>query len=117
MTDPLTPEHAAVVAEPGSRLEQLAEAYAIAKPAADAAKGRLEEITAALKLALSEAAPGAHKVDFTATALDAPLRLAAKTSWRLDTTRLKAEVPHIYVQYAKQATYWELRAVAGRGQS
>lgn len=112
-----SPAPAAVAAEPGSRLESLAEAYAQAKPAADAARARLEEITDALKLALSEAAPGAHKVELTAAALEVPLRMSARTSWRLDANRLKAEVPEIYVQYAKQTNYWDLRAVTNRGPS
>lgn len=109
--------HSVVVPEPGSRLEALAEAYAIAKPAVDAAKASLEEITDALKLELTNAAPGATRVDLNAPVLDAPLRLAARTAWRLDTTRLKAELPETYVRYAKQSTYWELRAIANRGRS
>jgi hypothetical protein len=108
---------ATVAAGRGSRLEQLAEAYALAKPAADAAKEHLDAITDAIKLELTMAAPGAHRVDFTAAALVAPLRLASKTSWRLDSKRLKTEAPELYVRYAKQSTYWELRAVTERGNS
>lgn len=118
MTAPLTPaQHAVVAAQPGSRLEQLAEAYAAAKPAADEAKARLETITDAIKLELTMAAPGAHKVDLNASALDVPLRLQLRSSWRLDTTRFKAEAPALYVQYAKKVEYWELRAVTRRASS
>jgi hypothetical protein len=121
MTESLPPlpgspaQHAVVAAQPGSRLEQLAEAYALAKPAADDAKARLETITNAIKLELTIAAPGSNKVDFNAPSLIAPLRLQAKTSWRLDTNRLKTEAPELYAQYAMQTQYWELRAVALRG--
>ena len=115
MTAPQTPaQHATVAPEPGSRLEQLAEAYAVAKPAADDAKARLDTITDAIKLELSMAAPGATKVDFHTPALTAPLRLASRTSWRLDSTRLKAEQPELYVRYAKQVSYWELRTATNR---
>jgi hypothetical protein len=115
VTAPQTPaQHATVAAEPGSRLESLAEAYAVAKPAADEAKSRLDTIVDAIKLELSMAAPGATKVDFHTPALTAPLRLASRTSWRLDGTQLKAEQPELYVRYAKQISYWELRAVTNR---
>lgn len=110
-------QNAAVAAGRGSRLEQLAEAYAVAKPAADAAKEHLDAITDAIKLELTMAAPGALRVDFTASCLDVPLRLQSKTSWRLDSTRLKTEAPELYVRYAKQSSYWELRAVPNRGVS
>ena len=117
MTAPAESLPAVVFAAPGTRLEELADAYAAAKPAADAAKARLDLITDAIKLELTMAAPGATKVDLTAPALAAPLRLAARTAWRLDSTKLKAEAPEIYVQYAKQSTYWELRSVGKRGPS
>lgn len=118
MTAPLTPaQHAVIVAEPGSRLEQLAEAYAAAKPAADEAKTRLDTITDAIKLELTMAAAGANKIDLNAPALAIPLRLTARTSWRLDTNLLKAEAPAVYAQYAKQTSYWELRAITRRGPS
>lgn len=120
MTAPSTPGPAqptVVTPEAGSRLEALAQAYALAKPAADAAKLVLDEITDAIKLELTNAAPGALKVDLHAPALEAPLRLAAVTKWGLDTTRFKAEQPETYVQFAKQSTYWVLKAIANRGGS
>lgn len=112
---PFVMSHRVVTAPAGSRLEQLAEEYAAAKPALDEAKARLELITDAIKIELITAAPGVNKVDFNAPALTAPLRLLAKTAWRLDSSRLKAENPEMYVRYAKQSAYWELRPVpAGR---
>jgi hypothetical protein len=104
-----------VRAEPASRLEALAAAYADAKPVADAATARLKEITDAIKVELATAAPDAPRVDLLSAVLDAPLRLQAKTGWRLDTKRLKAEAPETYVRYAVQTTTWELRAVPNGG--
>lgn len=106
-----------VRAEPESRLEALAAAYAQAKPAADAADAHLKSITDAIKLELSNAAPGALKVDLSSPDLPTPLRLQAKTGWRLDTKRLKAEAPETYVQYAVQTTAWELRALPRQASS
>lgn len=93
----------------GSRLEALAAAYAEAKPAADAAAERLQEIKDAIKVELTNAAPGETRVDLASAVLDKPLALRAKTSWRLDTKRFKAEEPVTYVKYAYRSTSWELR--------
>lgn len=108
---PAPSRHATINAAPGGRLEQLAEEYATAKPAADEAKARLDMITDAIKAELTTAAPGANKVDFNAPGLAAPLRMQARTTWRLDSPRLKADMPELYVRYAKQTSYWDLRAV------
>lgn len=106
-----------IAAGSGSRLEALAEAYALAKPAADAAKAHLDSITDAIKVELANTAPGATKIDLTSPALDGPLRMQAKTTWRLDSKKLKEQAPAVYAQYAVQNTYWELRAVANRSGS
>lgn len=99
---------AVVQAEPESRLEALAAQYDEAKSAAEAAAARLKDITDAIKLELTNAAPGAPKVDLVSSALSAPLRLSAVTSWRLDTKRMKAEAPDTYVRFAVQSTSWRL---------
>lgn len=95
----------------GSRLDALAAAYAQAKPAADAAAARLKEITDAIKVELTNAAPGSTQVDLHSQELERPLRLSARTSWRLDTNRLKAEAPNLYVRFAERRTVWDLRTV------
>lgn len=97
----------------GSKLEQLAAEYAIAHPAAAAAKKRLDDIVTAIKVELTNAAPGQRTVDFTSDELPKPLRLNAVTSWQLDTKKLKADDPALYVRYARQSTKWELRQVSG----
>jgi hypothetical protein len=101
----------AVVAEKFARLQQLAAEYAVVKPTADEWKARLESIVGAIKLELTQAAPGATRVDLRSAALERPLRLQAKTQWRLDMKKLKAEAPEVYVRYAVQSTFWELRTV------
>lgn len=109
------PRISIVAAEPASRLEQLAAEYAIAKPAADAANARLDAVVEAIKVELTYAAPGATKVDFHAPAFTQPLRLQAKTQWRLDSKKLKENDPGTYARYAAQKTHWELRAAPGGG--
>jgi hypothetical protein len=99
--------------EPDSRLAQLAASYTDARAAADAAAERLKAITDGIKRELTDTAPGATRVDLVHDSLAAPLRMQAKSSWRLDTARLKTEQPETYVRYARQVTAWELRAISG----
>jgi hypothetical protein len=99
-----------VAAGPGSRLEALLAEYERLKPLVDAARARLKAITDAVKVEGTAAAPDASRVDITSPVLSTPLRLQARTSWRMDTKRMKAEDPLLYVRYAYQSTAWELRA-------
>jgi hypothetical protein len=101
-----------VAAEPGSRLEALLAEYERLKPLTDAAVAQLKTVTDGIKVEVTAAAPDAATVDITSPALGTPLRLQARTSWRLDTKRMKAENPLLYVAYAVQSTAWELRAVS-----
>lgn len=108
------PQIPTVTAEPGSRLEQLHEAYAGAKAAADETAKQLKAITDAIKLELTQAAPeGTAKVQLTGSA--PPLRLQWVESWRVDARRLKAEDPETYVRYAKKSGTWQLKTGSGGG--
>ncbi|PXY33584.1 hypothetical protein BAY59_10915 [Prauserella coralliicola] len=98
--------------EGGSRLDQLAAAYALAKPLADEAAEKLKAITDAIKVELTTAAPGEQSVDLVSEHLPKPLRAQYKETWRFDSKRLKADDPHLYVRYAKKSGSWELRAVS-----
>lgn len=99
--------------EPGSRLEDLHSRYAVIKATADAAAKQLKDLTDAIKLELSQAAPeGASSIALTGEA-GPPLRLNWVTSWRLDSRKLKAEDPETYVRYAKQSGSWVLKAAGG----
>lgn len=112
----IEPEPHAVVAEQGTRLEQLHAAYADAKAAADEAAARLKAITDALKVELTAAAgPEARRIELTSGPGPA-LRLTYTESWRLDSKRLKAEHPETWVAYAKKGGSWTLKAVTAGGE-
>jgi hypothetical protein len=111
----MTPPPIVVSPQPNTRLDDLTALYEDAKRDAAAAAERLKTITDALKAELADVAPGAPTVDLRSPYLVAPLRLQAKTQWRVDTKALKEKDPETYVQYAKQVTYWELRALPSSG--
>jgi hypothetical protein len=111
-----TPTQAAVsraVVQPGSRLEDLLAMYAYLKPAADETADRLKSVTDAIKAELAAVAPGAAQVEVSHEVLAQPLRLSYVESWRLDTKRLKAEDPGVYVRYAIKSGSWQLRGISG----
>lgn len=95
--------------EPGSRLDDLLATYAELKPQVDELTARLKDVTDAIKRELQAAAPHASKVDVDHPALTLPLRLNWVESWSLDSKRLKAEMPEIYVTYARKGGRWDLR--------
>jgi hypothetical protein len=96
----------------GSRLEDLLAVYAQLKPQADELATRLKSVTDGIKAELQAAAPEARKIDVAHPALAQPLRLSYVESWRLDSKKLKAENPALYVQYALKGGKWELRGVS-----
>jgi hypothetical protein len=93
----------------GSRLDDLCALYAELKPRADELTARLKVVTDAIKAELTAAAPGAQRIGLSHEALPAPLRLAYIESWSLDSKRLKADDPALYVRYARKTGKWELR--------
>lgn len=110
--EPQAPAKAIVVTAPAdSRLEQLAAQYDLAKAEKDKAEEALKAITDAIKLELTNAAPGATSVDLHSDQLTRPLRLQAISSWRINTEKLKSEQPLIYASYAKPSVAWQLRRV------
>jgi hypothetical protein len=90
-------------------LAQEAAAEAAQKEAADRLKGLRDRIKAELTLAH----PGVEKFDIAGT----PHRPAKTLTWvrtvQLDTKRLKAEQPLLYVEYAQFGGRWELRPARG----
>jgi hypothetical protein len=96
--------------EPDTRLDQLAAEYAALAPLAKEYNDRLNEIKDGIKAELANAAPGATKVLLTSSYLEKPLQLSARSEWRLDSKRLKAEHPATWVEYAKQTTSWRLES-------
>jgi hypothetical protein len=110
MTEPI--KRAPVVqAQPGTRLEQLAAQYDLAKAEADKAGETLKAVVDAIKLELTLAAPNETTVDLYSPDLARPLRLIAVDSWRVDAKKLKTEAPETYVRYAKRSTSWQLRPI------
>lgn len=101
-----------IPADRSERLAQLHAQYADAKAEADAAAKRLKDITDALKAEMTQAAPGAPRLELVGGHGPA-LRLTYVESWRIDSTKLKAENPETYVRYAKKSGSWTLKAVAG----
>lgn len=99
---------ARITTEPGTRLEQLHQQYAELKAAADEAAERLKAVVVALKVEMTTAAgPDFTKV-VLATEGVRPVQTYWKESWRLDTTKFKAEQPELYVRYAKKGGTWVL---------
>jgi hypothetical protein len=113
------PPAARFAPEPGSRADQLAHMYRAAKEEFETAKQRFEDIKASLKADLFNSAAADPRIFDVNDAsvlhrivLDHPsvsLTVSAKTSWRLDTPRIKTERPDIYAYYGKQTVAWELR--------
>lgn len=100
--------------EPGSRLEQLHAEYWEAKAEKEGAEARLKGAVDALKVELTVAAPDQPKVELHGAA-GRPLALTYIESWRMDTKKLKAEQPLIYVTYASKSGSWKLEAKRGGG--
>ena len=97
--------------DPQSRLDALAARYAALKPQADALTEQLKTVTDAIKTELTTLHPQATSLLLTSPHLGAPLSLSAVESWRLDTRKLKAEQPELYVTYARKSTSWRLAAM------
>lgn len=113
MTTIEKPTGGAVVKPRGrSRLEQFAALYDEAHAEKEAAEKKLKAITDAIKIELTNAAPGETSVDLVSDALIKPLRLLQVTSWRIDTATMKAEEPELYVRFAKQSSTWKLSRIA-----
>lgn len=94
-----------------SRLDQLAALYAELKPQFEELKERLDEITEGIKTELRTAAPEHSNLLLNSPHLTKPLRLQLVTQWRVDSPRLKAEQPELYVHYARKSEFWRLAPV------
>jgi hypothetical protein len=105
-----------VIVSPGkdTRLEQLHASYADAKARADEAATQLKVITDAIKSEIQTQTPGVQRFELRSQ-VGPPLALTYVESWRLDSKRLKAEHPLVYVTYAKKSSSWTLRAISAGG--
>lgn len=114
--DPTSAPPHIVVAEGGTRLEQLHARYAEAKSAESAAKAELKAVVDGIKLELTQAAPGLNKLQLNSPA-GVPLELQYVESWRVDAKRLKAEDPITYARFATKGGSWRLAPVQGGDES
>ena len=87
--------------------------YAEAKEAADAAAETLKGATSKLKAAITEASGGAYRTVLNVPGFK-PVNLTYVESWRIDTKRLKAEQPALYVDYAERSGAWRLEQSRGK---
>lgn len=104
-----------VVTEPAveTRLGMLRMEYATAKDASAAAEERLKAVKGKLQTALSEATNGAYRSELRVPGFK-PMTLVYTEPWTLDTKRLKAEAPAVYVEYAKRSSRWTLAESRGQ---
>jgi hypothetical protein len=98
------------------RLAQLHAQYLETKAQADEWAARAKGLSDAIKSELTQAAPDALKVELV-TEGHRPLRLTYRESWRLNTSKLKAEDPQTYVAYAVKSSSWTLTAGGAGGES
>lgn len=118
-SQPDHPLHAAIEQPPvavdsGSdeRLAQLHSLYADLRAKSDAAAKELKVVTDAIKVELTSRDAEARR--FTLVGEHGPaLALTYSTRWTLDSKRMKAEHPELYVQFAKQSGSWSLRPATG----
>lgn len=113
MTEQTTEQQVVAVTPPAdSRLEQLHASYPALKAAADAANKALKDCTDGIKAELVALAPAQQR--FALTSPHGPaLTLSYVESWRVDTKKLKAERPDVYVLFAKQGGSWTLKPAQG----
>lgn len=104
-----------VIPDAESRLAQLHAAYADAKAKADEAAAQLKVITDGIKAELQGGAhDGVHRFELRSPHGPA-LSLQCVESWRLDSKKLKADKPLVYVTYAKKSSSWTLRPLRSSG--
>lgn len=88
--------------------------FAEAKQAAEAAEERLKAAKGKLQTKLSEATNGALRSALHVPGYK-PLTLTYGERWTVDSKRLKAEQPLVYVTYAKLGSSWTLQESRGQG--
>lgn len=101
-----------VRAPSGTDLEHLRMLYADAKAAADAAAEQLKTAKNKLQTALAEVSEGAYRAVLYVDGYK-PVNLYYSEPWRLDSKRLQAEQPALYVEYAKRGSQWTMSESRG----
>lgn len=90
-----------------TELGHLVRTYLTAKAEAEAAKERQDQLKGMLKTLLE---PNLSDETTAVDLIDGDVRVTLKavTSRRLDTNRIKAELPTIYEKYSKESTAYQL---------
>lgn len=110
----VAPEPHHVIAEPGTKLEQLHAAYIAAKAQADEAAKAAKALSDAIKVELTAFDPSERRFTLASTDPSVPsLGLTYVESWRVDTARLKREAPETWQAFAKLSTSWTLKPSGG----
>lgn len=89
------------------RLAMLYDAYQEAKEAERAAKDRATAASNELKIALTQAAPGADRVDLIGSGL--PVQLVYVESTRVDVKAFRESYPDLAEQLSTTSGAWQLR--------
>lgn len=97
-----------VTAAPDTELAQLVAEYDRLDVEVKAKTAELDDIKARLKVKLQELKPGETEVLLSAPGLVKPLRMYWQEKWTLDSKRLKAQIPEVWVRFAKQGGSWYL---------
>jgi hypothetical protein len=94
-------------AQPATELADLRARYDELKRVRDAATEEFDAVKTKLQTALSEASDGALR---SALYVDGfkPMTLTYTEPWTVDSKRLKAEQPAVYVEFAKRGQRWTL---------
>ena len=100
-------------APPDLTLIDLRGRYDVASAAAKKAEEELKAVKGKLQTALSEASGGAPRARLTVPGFK-DMTLTYSEPWTVDTGRLKAEQPLVYVEYAKQGQRWTLAESRGK---
>ena len=105
--------------EAGTRLAELHAQYSDLKAQADAAAERLKACTDGIKAEIAAQLPdGSTRGLLRDPAGQAPpLALTYAERWSVDSRKLKAEDPEMYVRYAKKSGAWSLRVASGSAAS
>lgn len=93
--------------QPGGDLADLRSRYAELKAAKDKATEEFDAVKSKLQGKLSEATDGATRAVLYVDGFK-PMNLTYSEPWTVDSKRLQAEQPLIYVQYARQGKRWTM---------
>lgn len=105
---PQKPAIARVQVGANTRLEELFAAYNDLQPKADEIEKQLKAVKDAIKIELTTLAPNVTHISADSPTTGVTLVLKYSEKWGLDTARMKADAPQLYVTFAKKSGSWAL---------